>query len=61
MAKVRDINDQPSKSCLETVANWVIWKKILVGVGIVLAAHINKMGIVICLNKSNLTSPSDSE
>ena len=26
-----------------------------------MAAHINKMGIVICLNRSNLTSPSDSE
>ena len=37
MAKVRDINDQPSKSCWETVNNWAAWKKILVGVVIALA------------------------
>ena len=37
MAKVRDINDQPSKSCWETVNNWAAWKKSLVGVGIALA------------------------
>ena len=37
MAKVRDINDQPSKSCWKTVASWAIWKKMQVGVGIVLA------------------------
>ena len=64
MAKVRDINDQPSKSCLETVANWVIWKKILVGVGIVLALTlIITLPIVLTGNETsdgNITTTTSS-